>query len=485
MNENEANAMVKFLNGFKKQVFDMTNNGNGGRFHLSSPFTNGFPLHNYEVLLPYWEELADALRSPRFIDCVASNDHSSFHLSDIYVGEELMDIMAPVETEVMDMLVNGVRMNSFRSMWFDNNHFGNTGIWFVIHGIENNNQLETLFIMNNPIEKSEDVFRLCSVIKHKTSLKRLVIKNCGGEDTSILSPIITASNTLEMLKMERNGISSFGSTGIPDFLSTNPSLKNLDLKGNRLNDEDAVLIASALESNTTLRDLDLSSNLITSAGKEVLLKRIFDPETLNTVTDCNHTCQIRVRAAFDEGSELPQINGMYGHPKLDRQMNLLSLLPNTVKNLKVLAMLSAPHERVVNIHYLNGLPLGLMPTVLEFVQQYPDPYYAFPDGINSQDHWYSLSALRPDTPQNEDEVNANGNEGGNDEQEEVVGENEEGILDDRHYWPTDDDSQQEMDPKPAQMKRLNMVFEIMRDWKMETGEPLYIFASSYNGMAHS
>ena len=474
MDESSANAMGKFLYKFKKLTFDMANSGNDGRMELHSPLSGRRRLlPKSTALLPYWKHLGDALLSSRFMACVAFNEHSSFHISNIQLA-----------SREMDMLARGLARNSFRTVWFDCNHFGKAGIRQVMYGIEHNDQLETLFLMNNPIRNSQNVDRFCSIIKHKPSLKRLVIRNCGGEENaSILYPIITASSTLERLEIDGNGISSLGSTGLSDFLISNTSLTSLQLQGNQLNDGDAVLIANALESNTTLRDLDLSSNPITNAGKEALLKRIFDPESLNTVTDCNHTCQVRVHAAFDEDRELPQINGMYGHPKSDRQMNLHSLYPNIVKNMKVLAMLSAPYEKVVNIQYLDGLPLELVPNVLEFLQQYPDQYYDFPDGHNTHNHWHYLSALRPDTPQNESEANTddNNNEEENDEQEEVEGDDEGNWHDyDVESWPSDHDSQQvEMDPKPAQIKRLNVVYEIMRGWKMDTGEPLYVFASSY------
>ena len=175
------------------------------------------------ALLPYWKHLGDALVSCKFMACVAYNEHSSFHISNIQLA-----------AREMDMLARGLARNSFRTVWFDCNHFGKAGIRQLMYGIEHNDQLETLFLMNNPIRNSQNVDRFCSIIKHKPSLKRLVIRNCGGEENaSILYPIITASSTLERLEIDGNGISSLGSTGLSDFLISNTSLTSLQLQGSR------------------------------------------------------------------------------------------------------------------------------------------------------------------------------------------------------------------------------------------------------------
>ena len=61
---------------------------------------------------------------------------------------------------------------------------------------------------------------------------------------------------------------------------------------NNLNDEDAILIARALKNNTNLIRLRLGDNDITEIGINALSEAIYNPQSLNSVSDCNHTCTI-------------------------------------------------------------------------------------------------------------------------------------------------------------------------------------------------
>lgn len=198
------------------------------------------------------------------------------------------------------------------------------------------------------------------------------------------------------------------------------------------------------------------------------------------VANSNHTCSFFLDFGIIDWWCI--LNKKYGCPNFVRGLNIIA--PNTAKKMKLLALISAPYEKLVNIHLLDGVPLELMPKVLEFVQQYPEESNDYPKAWH---HWNCMSALRPATPQD-----ANTSDGGsehNKEDEEQEGEaddlefvrnEEEGwgsVIDDWPYYDDEDDDEEEAQATSAEIKRLNMLFEILRGWKMETGEPLYLIAS--------
>ena len=375
---------------------------------------------------------------------------------------------------------------------------------FVMDVIENNPALESLYLVRNTIEHSRDVNRLTDLIGCHPSLKHVVIEECGSWTPSdFLYPVITSSDRLRSISLEGNNISSMGRIDIGSFLATNSCLETLNLKGNQLNDDDAILIARALERNNTLTWLDLEMNNITQVGKDALFRTIFNPASLNSVADSNHMCGFNLN--INGVVELPCIiNVKYGSPRLVREMHLLA--PNTVKKIKLLALLCAPYEKAAKIRLLDGVPLKLMPEVLMFVQHYPDPAYDFPDGLNSQMHWGFMSALRPDAPQTKQESNEGEKSGDGDDGSDFQGLSGEGSRGNRidsssrdynqniyydddgnridsssrdynqNNYYDDDSDDDSFDPKPAQIKRLNLVYEITRGWRMETGEPMCIFA---------
>ncbi|EJK62685.1 hypothetical protein THAOC_16693 [Thalassiosira oceanica] len=133
-----------------------------------------------------------------------------------------------------------------------------------------------------------------------------------------------------------NGIKTNGDKCIPDFLSTNPPIKELSLNDNRLDDNDAFHIGEALLSNTQLRLLNLRGNALTKKGKRVTRLRstfgISPPDisalqsisdaNLNAVSRANHTCKIQgisnqVKNLFNDG---------HRSAKVVRGMKLFSLI---------------------------------------------------------------------------------------------------------------------------------------------------------------
>ena len=138
-----------------------------------------------------------------------------------------------------------------------------------------------------------------------------------------------------------------------------------------MNDEDARLIAHALKRNTNLKDLWLGGNNITEVGVKALSKAVYNPESLNSVADCNHTCRILGGVSF---GNIPE-----NYPQS-------TLLNN--RSGKIYHLLSVRNREGSNVYHFNlefgdddddDEHLGLVPHVLESVDRYakrrPPPKY--------------------------------------------------------------------------------------------------------------
>ncbi|KAL7545145.1 hypothetical protein ACHAWF_008501 [Thalassiosira exigua] len=454
-------AMESFLAHFKAQIISACAGTGHGRISLVAPEEFG-PWFDYSILLPYWRELGDALRRPS-----ATTDARSFQVKDVRLGKRTMDLLAP-----------GLNASPFRALYFENNDFGRDGINFVMDAIERNPHLETLHLAKNPIEKAKDVTRLVDLVGRHPALARLVVEDCGSWTPSdLLYPLLTASDRLKHVCLEGNNIATMGRASFADFLSTDASrrLESVSLKDNQLNDDDVQhhpQVARPVGNN------------VTSLGRDALLRAIFDPADLNAVSDSNHTCGF-VLDVDGPRRAAGTINVRYGPLRRAIEMGLPA--PNVPKKVKLLARLSAPRAACATeaVRLLDGVPLGLMPEVLEFVQGYPPVRYVHPDGVREEAHWERMAEMRRDAPSGIEGDNGGGGgigaRGGGGARR--PSSPSQGIDDSRsrHSVPPairplddweEDVDEEESEARLARAKRLDMVFGVMRGWRTETGEPL-------------
>ena len=154
---------------------------------------------------------------------------------------------------------------------------------------------------------------------------------------------------------------------------SNPPLKYLHLSGNKLNDEDVILIARALKQNTNLRSLHLYRNDFTDIGKEALFKAAYDTTSLNSVYNCNHSCQIKMEDGPPVGEGLPSFC-KNGDEKLPYTSIFLN--PKSIRSRKMHYILTSRHKEGSNVQHLNKEfmdeedSLKLAPKVLEAVYKH-------------------------------------------------------------------------------------------------------------------
>ena len=181
-----------------------------------------------------------------------------------------------------------------------NNSFENVreGIEFAVEVMKSNEMMKAFYWASTTINSMEDAHYLVDSIINHLSIKTICLGVCfqgGCIGYDVLCSLLTSDKGFKHIDFDNSNIRTGGGTELPDYLAINPPLKKLYLNHNNLNDEDAVLIARAVKQNTNLKVLclGLDGNNITEVGVKALREAIYNPESLNSVADCNHTCKVR------------------------------------------------------------------------------------------------------------------------------------------------------------------------------------------------
>jgi len=314
---------------------------------------NGLLLDNDDdVLLPHWEELANALQ------LYQSTDVSKvFSIDAIQLTPSIMDLLAPA---LMGKLIKCIS--------FDNNELDDNvreGIEFAAKSIRSIQGLTEFNWSSNHISSERDAQYLVDFVISHPSIDTIQFTDCFGEDVcgyNILCQLLASGNYKQII-FNHNFRGTGGRTEIPDYIATNPPLNKLLLSGNELNDDDIQLIVRALKHNTNLRHLRLEHNNITEVGKAALIKLVYDTTSLNSMADCNHTCCIDSISYGD----MP-------NPNLSKES------PRKRRARKIYHLLSERNKELSNTQHLNSefdeedeSSMKLVPKVLECVHSYSPP----------------------------------------------------------------------------------------------------------------
>ena len=312
----------------------------------------GTLLQYDKVILPHWKELATALQ-------LCQNNNIHFTIQNVQLGTSLFSLLIPAFK------------GKLQDLFLDNNDFVNIseGIKFIAECMETNRQMKEFGLSNNQLESVDNVHLVLDAIISHPSINKVRLENCLGGDMNsydALCYLLASDKSFECVDFDRNNIQTQGGSAISDYISNNPPLENLLLSGNKLNDDDAILIAQALKQNTNLGWLHLYYNDFTDIGCQTLSKAVYNPTCLNSVYDCNHTCQIHLDGI---DRDLPRWcnNSGVSNPKSKRRM-------------KMHYILSLRHKERSNVQHLNlefeddddegGLALKIVPKVLETVYKH-------------------------------------------------------------------------------------------------------------------
>ena len=312
--EDEIQTMDAIANCMKGQTCNLKDESGGYlTVSLDVADTDVNFMGHHDVLLPHWQELADAMQ------LFQQPDHSPgaiFHIVDIKLVPEVQDILA-----------NSLRRKKIKEFCFGNNHFEgeNEGIDFVVQLLKQNPVLTKFSWTDNVIHNQRGADSLAGALSRLSYLKEINIDCCCYEGNvdgyELLCNVLKGGHRfLKCLKFDSMYIRTCGDTRLFDFIATNNSLETLGLFNNALNDRDASMLSDALKHNTTLKRLrmgdneitdvgcvcfaealavnstldflHLGSNPITFIGCRALERAVFDQSSLNKVADSNNVCQV-------------------------------------------------------------------------------------------------------------------------------------------------------------------------------------------------
>ena len=355
--EEYINNICSFVNNIKEYTCQLRS---GECTDISLRFGNVSDdtlLQHHDILLPRWRELANALHlyhSPNPLDF--------FSVHNIQLTSSVIDLLSPA-----------LYGNKIEKLTLNNNDFVyvSDGIKFAVEVIKNNPNMKQFFWDYNQLESIENARSVLDAVINHPSIERIRLESCfDGEiiGYDVLCYLLASGKSFQHIDFEGNEIETGGGSAIPDYIASNSPLKHLFLSDNKLDDSDAILIARALKHNTNLERLHLDKNNFTDIGKEALCKAVYDPTSLNAVSDCNHSCAIS-----DFSKDL-----------------VLSNTGRDVRGKKIYLLLSERNGRLIdetetvtrasNVQHLNSefdgeneendSSLKLVPRVLECIHRY-------------------------------------------------------------------------------------------------------------------
>lgn len=152
-----------------------------------------------------------------------------------------------------------------------------------------------------------------------------------------------------------------------DFIGSNNPTKVLILNHNNISNNDTSLLASALRRNTHLQELDIRNMDITEDGEMTLLTALFDPTSIDSIIESNHTCKVYT---YDDSNVTVRAQ----RPPLEREVTKINAhnemsIQQKIR-VKVVLALCRQDGELFDLSHFNDLPLGVMPRVLELIQEH-------------------------------------------------------------------------------------------------------------------
>ena len=289
-----------------------------------------------------------------------------------------------------------------------------SGLDAVTDILQVNTTLEKLKLTGAILSHQEPTNRFVNVVKNHPSLELISLDNCtwsiyGQDSTQQFSTIMEGIKDIRQVILKGDPYMHGCEVGIkeiyrlPAILATNPLLQEITVDRTRMSyhsdrerhigdstvgsresmiNEALVYIdlAEALATNTNLKQFIIpkDGDWIWEEGINALWKSMYDDTSLNSIAESNHTCVIK-----NQGKNFHQPwtweRGPFEHIALESDLRTLSHpgwtqgmtredSRESSKESKLRYALGAKQKGNLNIHYLNEVPLCLMPKILSFVQ---------------------------------------------------------------------------------------------------------------------
>ena len=235
---------------------------------------------------------------------------------------------------------------------------------------EENTRLEKLAIVQNVIDDLSAARVFSHAVKNHAALKRLMMDKCGLNNIPILTEVLEGCRGIEALGIIWDGFGSEGVALIANFIRSNKTIEKLRFDGSKFTDNDVDILLASSKENTNLRQLDLKKNNITEEGENKLLKAMFDPTSMDSIIESNHILQ-----AFTFDITKPRLYAQ--RPLLEQEVLRINkrsskgdyTIQQTIRK-KVVLALCGVDGGLFDLSHFNDLPLGVMPRVLELIQEH-------------------------------------------------------------------------------------------------------------------
>jgi len=295
-------------------------------------------------------------------------------------GDNLSISKVQMPRQVMQMICPAIiSMPGLYRLELEFNKLDHDGFASVAEILRHQLALSILALPENEIESVESARILSSAIAEHPSLEKLRLNDCGiGKNVEVLAALLHGCENIRLLDLRRNHIDSKGVNTLANFIAENhEKVDTLDLEGNSLADDDVPPLVAAVKKNTNLTVLDVTENDLTENGRVEMMKAVFDTTSVNTVVESNHDCRLVLSSSGNNHAgpmlfflvmrdEVPfedimqTVNGMHEPREAKIEYKVLQALHHT------------SDDEMVNVQYLNDIPVKCMPRVLEIVQKKMD-----------------------------------------------------------------------------------------------------------------
>jgi Ran GTPase-activating protein (RanGAP) involved in mRNA processing and transport len=167
-------------------------------------------------------------------------------------------------------------VSCIRELYLGENDFGDEGITIIADGVRASQSLRLLDLRSNMITSSGALALQGMIVSNQYLLSlNLSWNRLGNLGVFCLARGLQQSNCiLQKMDLDANGIDATGAKYLASMLRTNNKLKELKLAFNTLRNEGAQHIADALEYNRTLQWLSLRCNEIGNEGAEAFAQKL-------------------------------------------------------------------------------------------------------------------------------------------------------------------------------------------------------------------
>ena len=342
----EAQQMENLQNNIKKYCED---NEDNTEIDLRGRMEPGAVLPHHDMMIPHWQKLFKALRG-----------HGKVNMIKIF------GISLPVS--VLDIIFN--QSSNIEYFALLNVGLGNEGLLRLSSFVREKSSVKSLCIggVGVRIDDMSVASSLSDAVKDHPTLEKLVLVAClhFEHHTDIIGKILEGCKGLDGITIAKCNVGSDDVNLLADFICSNHPTKIIQLDGNNILDRDTLVLAAALKRNTNLRQIDLRRNVITEAGGKALLKAMYDPRSMDSIVESNHTC---MAFTFD----ITDQSVVALRPPIETgvlEINEMDISIGQKIRKKVILVLCGVDGSLFDLSHLNDISLQLMPRVLELIQEH-------------------------------------------------------------------------------------------------------------------